>query len=557
MFCYHCQEAKKNVACDSAGICGKKEDVASLQDLLVYALKGLSFYAHKAGQLGIRDAKTDRFTARALYATVTNVNFDPAVFVSLIQETIQRRNHLRHQFIAAFEEKNDAPFSEPVPEEATWQYTDVSEAAFVAQGEAVGVMQISALDTDCHALRELLVYGLKGLASLIEHAEVLDFADEELYGFMHEALAFSLKADSSFDDLMTITLKCGELGMTAFALLDQANTARFGNPVPTKVYLDSWDKPGILVSGHDLRDIEDLLEQTAGTGVDVYTHGEAIAAHAYPALKKYFNLAGNFGDAWQEQRTDFQKFNGPILITTNSIQQQKDKYKDKIYTTGMVGWPDVPHIADRKPGQRKDFSALIEQAKQCEPPSLLSDNTTTLGYAHQSLQSYLEQIAAGIKDGSIRRLVVVAGADGRHKERRYYTQVAETLPPDTLILTAGDTKYRFNTLALGNINGIPRLLDAGQSNDFYSLIAFLKELQQALGLADLNELPVSFNIVWYEQKTILMTLALLALNVKNVRLGPTLPPFFTAKIKDRLAGQFALKGIDKAENDVAAMVAGN
>ncbi|MGJ0430424.1 hydroxylamine reductase [Methylobacter sp.] len=557
MFCYHCQEAKKNVVCDSAGICGKKEDVASLQDLLVYVLKGLSFYAHHAGQLGIRDARNDRFTARALYSTVTNVNFDPAVFVSLIQETVQRRNHLRHQFNAAFEEKSGAPFSEPVPEEASWHYTDVSEAAFVAQGEAVGVTQIPALDTDCHALRELLVYGLKGLASLIEHAEVLDFSDAELYAFMHEALAFSLKADSSFDELMAMNLKCGELGMAAFALLDKANTARFGDPVPTKVYFDSWDKPGILVSGHDLRDIEDLLEQTAGTGVDVYTHGEAIAAHAYPALKKYFNLAGNFGDAWQEQRTDFQKFNGPILITTNSIQQQKDKYKDKIYTTGMVGWPDIPHIADRKPGQRKDFSALIEQARQCEPPSQLSDNTTTLGYAHQSLHSYLDSIAAGIKDGSIRRLVVLAGADGRHKERRYYAQIAELLPQDTLILTAGDTKYRFNTLAFGNINGIPRLLDAGQSNDFYSLVVFLKDLQQALGLADLNALPVSFNIAWYEQKTILMTLGLLALNVKNVRLGPTLPPFFSAKIKDWLTEQFALKGIDKAENDVAAMLEGN
>jgi hydroxylamine reductase len=557
MFCYHCQEAKKNVACDSAGICGKKEDVASLQDLLVYVLKGLSFYAHKAGRLGIRDARNDRFAARALYATVTNVNFDPAVFVSLVQETVQRRNHLRQQFNAAFEEKHGAPFGEPVPEEAAWQYTEVSEAAFVAQGEAVGVTQLHAQDADCHALRELLVYGLKGLASLIEHAEALDFSDAGLYAFLHEALAFSLKADASFDDLMAMNLKCGELGMAAFALLDQANTARFGDPVPTKVYLDSWDRPGILVSGHDLRDIEDLLEQTAGTGIDVYTHGEAIAAHAYPALKKYFNLAGNFGDAWQEQRTDFQKFNGPILVTTNSIQQQKDKYKDKIYTTGMTGWPGIPHIADRKPGQRKDFSALIEQARQCEPPSQLSDGTTTLGYARQSLHSYLDRIVACLKDGSIRRLVVLAGADGRHKERRYYTQVAERLPPDTLILAAGDTKYRFNTLAFGDINGIPRLLDAGQSNDFYALLTFLKDLQQALGLADLNELPVSFNIAWYEQKTILMTLALLALNVKNVRLGPTLPPFFTAKIKDRLAGQFALKGISTAENDVAAMVEGN
>lgn len=557
MFCYHCQEAKKNIACDSAGICGKKEDVASLQDLLVYVLKGLSFYAHKARQLGISDARTDRFTARALYSTVTNVNFDPTVFVSLIQEAVQRKNHLCHRFTAAFEAQNGVAFSEPVPDEAAWQYTDVSEAAFAAQGETAGVMQIPALDDDCHALRELLVYGLKGLASLIEHAEVLDFSDAELYAFLHEALAFSLKTDSPLDELMAMTLKCGEHGLAAFAQLDKANTARFGAPVPTKVYFDSWDKPGILVSGHDLRDIEDLLEQTAGTGIDVYTHGEAIAAHAYPALKKYFNLAGNFGDAWQEQRTDFQKFNGPILITTNSIQQQKGNYKDKIYTTGMVGWPDIPHIADRRPGQRKDFTPLIEQARQCEPPSQLSDNTTTLGYAHQSLHNYLNQIAAGIQNGAIRRLIVLAGTDGRHKERRYYTQFAEALPQDTLILTAGDTKYRFNTLPLGDINGIPRLLDAGQSNDFYSLLVFLKDLQQTLGLDDLNALPVSFSIAWYEQKTILMLLALLALNIKHVRLGPTLPPFFTDTVKDRLTEQFALKGIDTVENDVAAIMEGH
>lgn len=557
MFCYHCQEAKKNIACDTVGICGKQEDVSSLQDLLVYALKGLAFYAHKAGQLELHDAKTDRFAAQALYSTVTNVNFDPAVFVSLIRETVQRRNHLRQLFTDAFLQKNGFAFDAPLPEAATWQYAEAREAAFAQKGETVGVMQNPDLDPDRRGLRELLVYGVKGLAALVEHAAVLGFSNAAGRAFIYEALAFSLNDNNSIDDLLVMNLKCGEYGMTAMALLDEANTAKFGHPSPAKVHFDVWNKPGILVSGHDLQDIEDLLVQTAGTGVDVYTHGEVIAAHAYPALSKYFNLVGHFGGAWQEQRTEFAKFNGPILVTTNSIQQPKDSYKGKLYTTGMTGWPDVSHIEDRKPGQRKNFRVIIEQARQCQPPSPIGEGSAMAGYAHHYLMDFIDKFVVGIQSGDIKRIIVMAGGDGRHKERKYYTQVAEALPKDAIILTAGDTKFRFHTLNLGEINGIPRLLDAGQSNDFYSLIVFLQKLQKALGADTLNAMPVSFNLAWYEQRTIVLLLALLAMNVKNVRFGPTFPAFFSANIKELFADRFSLKVIDSAENDVAAMMAGN
>jgi hydroxylamine reductase len=353
-----------------------------------------------------------------------------------------------------------------------------------------------------------------------------------------------------------MNIECGEMGLSAMAMLDQANMAHFGQQQPTQVYKDVWEKPGILVTGHDLQDIEELLEQTAGTGVDVYTHGEAITAHAYSAFKKFFNLAGNYGNAWQDQRTQFSKFKGPILVSTNSIQQQKKDYKDKIFTTGMVGWPEIRHIADRKPGQAKDFSPLIEQAKKCEAPTLLTEGKVTVGYAHHALTELLPAITEAITQGDIQRIIVLAGCDGRHKERRYYTQIAEALPENTLILTAGDNKYRFHDQDLGTINTIPRLLDAGQSNDFHSIIVFLQALQKSLALPHFNDLPVSYNIAWYEQKTIVMMLALLSLDVKHVRVGPTLPPFFTPNLLQNLADQFSLKGIDTVENDTAAMLQG-
>ncbi|MCK5188774.1 MAG: hydroxylamine reductase, partial [Methylococcales bacterium] len=339
-------------------------------------------------------------------------------------------------------------------------------------------------------------------------------------------------------------------------LLEKANSKKFGHPQPTTVYFDTWDKPGILVSGHDLQDIEDLLEQTAGTGVDVYTHGEALSAHAYPAMKKYFNLVANYGSAWQNQKTEFPKFNGPILVTTNSIQQPKKTYQDKLFSTGLVGWPDVPHIADRKPGQCKDFSAIIECAKQNEAPAPLTEGASITGYGIQVLSGLVDNIASAIKADKIKRIIVLAGTDGRHKERKYYTDLAEALPQDAIIITAGDLKYRFHQHDFGSIDDIPRFIDAGQSNDFSVIISFLKKLQQTMSLSELNALPVSFNIAWYEQKTILMMLALFVLNVKNIRVGPTLPPFFTPTILELLTDKYGLKGIDSVENDIEAMMKG-
>ncbi|NOQ35219.1 MAG: hydroxylamine reductase [Methylococcaceae bacterium] len=554
MFCYHCQEAKKNKACDTTGICGKKAPLSSLHDLLVYVLKGLSFYAVKAREQGIVQPRLDQFTAQALYATVTNVNFDNAEFVRLISEAVQRRNALCKELLAVYQQQ-DSTFEENPPEEALWQYEAIDEAAFIKLGETLTVPSLEGDNKDYHCLRETLIYGVKGLAALIEHSLVLGYEDKAFYDFIHQALDFSL-TEHSLEEALAMNLRCGELGLKAMALLNKANTEIFGHPVPTKIHTDVWDKPAILVSGHDLQDIEELLEQTAGTGIDVYTHGEAVVAHAYPKFKKFFNLVGNYGGAWQDQKNQFAKFNGALLVTTNSLQQAKKTYLEKLFTTGMVGWDAIPHIADRKSKQPKNFAALIEQAKQNPPPTLLTENTITTGYGLQSLLALKDEIASAIQAGAIKRLIVIAGCDGRHKERRYYTQLAESLPEDCVILTCGETKYRFNNLELGEINGIPRLLDAGQSNDFYALITFLQALQKTLGAANLNAMPVSFNIAWYEQKTIVMFLALLDLGVKNVRLGPTLPPFFDEDILTMLTEKYALKGIDTVEADIEAMLAG-
>ncbi len=545
MFCYHCQEAKKNKACDTTGICGKKAPVASLQDLLVYVLKGLSFYTIKAQQQDIYQPHLDLFTAKALYATVTNVNFDSNEFVRLISETVQRRNVLIKQLTLSADEV--------IPEEASWQYDEIDEAAFIKQGEILNVPSLLKECETYHGLRESLVYGVKGLASLIEHATVLGYEDQNLYNFIHQALNFSI-GKHSVEQALAMNLHCGQLGLQAMGLLNQANTKTFGDPVPTKVHTDVWDKPGILVSGHDLQDLEEILLQTAGTNIDIYTHGEAIIAHAYPKFKKFFNLVGNYGGAWQDQKNQFAKFNGSLLVTTNNIQQAKKTYLEKLFTTGMVGWDAIPHVDDRKTNQTKNFSALIEQAEQNSSPTLLDDNIITTGYGLQSLLALKEIISNAIQTNEIKKIIVIAGCDGRHKERRYYTELVEALPQNCLILTCGETKYRFNHLDLGEISGIPRLLDAGQTSDFYAIISFLQALQITLGLESFNAMPVSFNIAWYEQQTIVMFLALLDLGVKNIRLGPTLPPFFNADILAMLTEKFALKGIDTVENDIKAIL---
>ncbi len=551
MFCYHCQEAKKNIACDTAGICGKKADVSSLHDLLTFALKGLCFYAVKAQEHGICEMNIDKFTARALYAMVTNVNFDSAVFMQLITEAVQRREFLRRLLSA------QGVVLGKVPIEAQWQYSTIDQAEWVKKGETVGVMaagELSGDATDRHAAQEMLMYAAKGLGALLEHIQVMGIFRQDLYHFMHQAVAYTLQKEASLDDLLAMNFKCGEQGLLAMQILEQVNTEKFGHPEPSTVHLDTWDKPGIIVTGHEFQDLQDLLEQSAGTGVDIYTHGEMVAAHSYPAFKKYFNLVANYGGAWQDQKTQFGKFNGPVLVTSNSLQQPKKGYIDKAYTSGMIGWPDLMHIEPRKPHEQKNFAAIIAQAQTCTPPTPLTEGSVTIGYGRKALCALSPAIAEAINSGAIRRIIVIAGYDGRHKERKYYTTLVESLPTDTLILCCGDSKFRFWQLELGEINGIPRLLDAGQTHDFYAIMAFLKDLQATMQLPDLSALPVAFNIPWYEQQTILMMLALFAQGIKNVRIGPTLPPFFSAGILDKLSTTLAVKGIDTPEKDIAAML---
>ncbi len=558
MFCYHCQEAKKNKVCDTAGICGKKANVSSLQDLLMFSLKGLAYYCHQADEYGLVSDKTNRFMAKALFSMVTNVNFSPADFVSLVDEAIRRRNYVREQFLSTYQQKHEQDFSIPEYDELLWQYDQAEEKAFTEKGDQVGVEKdLDELDADVHALQECLLYAVKGLGSMAVHNLTLGIEDQDLYHFMHEALSITLSRDNTLEQIQIKAERAGELGQAAMKALGRANSKAFGEAEPSTVYLDSWENPGILVSGHDLQDIQELLEQTAGSGIDVYTHGEAIAAHSHPAFKKYFNLVANYGGAWQDQKTQFPKFKGPILVTTNSIQQPKKTYQDKLFSTGMVGWPGVPHIADRKPGQAKDFSEIIALAKQSEAPTPLTEGQCLTGYGEKALSQLTEKVAEAIKSEKIKRLIVVAGTDGRHKERRYYSELAENLPQDAVLISAGDVKFRFYQQDFGNIDGIPRLIDVGQSNDFYLIIDFLSQLQTQLGADDLNALPVSFNIAWYEQKTILMMLALFALGVKNLRVGPTLPPFFSEKILQMLDEKYVLKGIDTVETDIASMLAGN
>lgn len=555
MFCYHCQEAKKNIVCDKTGICGKKENISSLQDMLMFTLKGLAFYSVKAEEFELVSHKTHQFIAKALFSMVTNVNFSATDFVDLISQAVKRRNTIREAFLMAYQQSHEQAFEAKLPEEATWQYAAISETEFTDKGASIGVaLQLETTDKDIASLNECLLYALKGLGALAVHNAVLGIEEPEQSLFMQEALAFSLNKDHSLESVLAITLRSGEFGLKAMTVLEQANRKNFGDTEPTTVHLDTWGLSGILVSGHDLQDIDDLLAQTAGTGIDVYTHGEAITAHAYPKLKQYFNLVANYGGAWQGQKTEFPKFNGPILVTTNSVQQPKKTYQDKLFTTGMVAWTDIPHIADRQAGQPKDFSAIIALAQTADAPNGLTEGQTTTGYGQQALATLTDKIATAIQAGQIKKIVVIAGTDGRHKERRYYTDLAETLPMDTLIMTAGDVKYRFYQYDFGMIADIPRYLDVGQSNDFSVIIHFLTDLQHALGLENLNELPVHFSIAWYEQKTILMMLILFQQGFKSLHIGPTLPPFFTPNLVALLADNYGLKGIDTVENDITSIM---
>ncbi len=540
MFCYQCQETLKNTGCTVNGMCGKKDKTATLQDLLIYLLKGIALAAEKNQNNGPLDHQYGQFIAKALFATITNANFDDARFSGLIKEAILLRDQLKGDSSCCC--THDA---------LSWKGD--SEEEMIAKAKEIGVMATE--NEDVRSLRELLIYGLKGIAAYADHAAVLGKENDAIYSFMIEALASTTK-DLTVDEMVALVLKAGETAVTTMALLDEANTTAYGKPEITKVNIGVRTNPGILISGHDLKDMEELLEQTKGTGVDVYTHSEMLPANYYPAFKKYDHFVGNYGSSWWNQSKEFASFNGPILMTTNCITPVKDEYKDRIFTTGMAGYPEVKHIPNAKSGEPKDFSSIIEMAKKCSAPIEIETGEIVGGFAHDQVLALADKVVEAIKSGAIKRFVVMAGCDGRQKNRNYFTEVAEALPADTIILTAGCAKYRYNKLPLGDIGGIPRVLDAGQCNDSYSLAVIALKLKEVFGLEDINELPISFDIAWYEQKAVAVLLALLSLGIKGIRLGPTLPAFLSPNVIKVLVENFDIKPTGDVKADVEAMMVG-
>lgn len=557
MFCDQCQEAYKNTGCEVKGVCGKTEDVAVLQDLLIWVTRGIAFWGVKGRELGVADPQADRFVTEALFSTITNVNFDSDRFVQMIQHAVELRENLREQVKAACQARNGENCAFNPPAMAVWKPMFGDQQELLVMGATVGLLSDNTVNEDIRSLRELLLYGLKGLAAYTDHAAVLDRFNQDLLIFHQDALLAGVNPDLSADELVGWVLKCGEMGVQAMALLDEANTSSFGSPEPTQVNLGVRPGPAILISGHDLRDLDELLQQTAGKGVNVYTHGEMLPANAYPVFKKYDHFVGNYGGSWWHQKEEFEKFNGAILMTTNCIVKPSDSYKERLFTTGLVGWPGCPHIADRQPGQQKDFSAVIEKALQSGEPQALEQGSIPVGFAHATVLSVADKVVDAVKSGAIERFVVMAGCDGRQSDRKYYTDMAQALPESTVILTAGCAKYRYNKLNLGEIGGIPRVLDAGQCNDSYSLVVIAQKLAEAFGLEDINDLPISYDIAWYEQKAVIVLLALLYLGVKKIRLGPTLPAFLSPNVINVLVENFDIKPISSVEEDLQAIMAGN
>ncbi len=553
MFCFQCQETAKNTGCTVKGMCGKPEETANLQDLLIFVLRGIAVYGEKLKELGQPDRSNDDFVLQGLFATITNANWDDVRFEAMIKEGLARRDKLKSAFLAAYKAKNGKDFSEPLPDAATWSG---SLSNFADKAKTAGILATE--NEDVRSLREFLIIGLKGIAAYAEHAAVLGFRKAEIDDFMLEALASTTK-NLSVDEMVALVMKAGGMAVTTMALLDEANTTTYGNPEITEVNIGVGKNPGILISGHDLKDMAELLKQTEGTGVDVYTHGEMLPANYYPAFKKYSHFVGNYGGSWWQQNPEFESFNGPILLTTNCLVPLKkdNTYLDRLYTTGVVGYEGAKHIADRPAGGAKDFSALIAQAKKCPPPVEIETGSIVGGFAHHQVMALADKVVEAVKSGAVKRFVVMAGCDGRQKSREYYTQVAEALPKDTIILTAGCAKYRYNKLNLGDIGGIPRVLDAGQCNDSYSLAVIALKLKEVFGLDDINKLPVSYDIAWYEQKAVAVLLALLALGVKGIRLGPTLPGFLSPAVAKVVIEKFDLKPIGTVQDDIAAMMAGN
>lgn len=547
MFCYQCQETARNQGCTLRGVCGKTADVAGLQDLLIFLLKGISHYTVKMRKAGIDVPKTaNHFVMESLFMTITNANFDKERFVTRIKEAINLRDNLASDLKG----KGIAPDCHC--DCLTWKGETAEEME--KKAESVGVLQTR--NEDIRSLRQLITYGLKGMAAYAEHAANLGYEDEEIHAFMQDSLV-EITKELSAEELVGLTLSCGEIGVRTMALLDKANTATYGNPEITKVNIGVRNNPAILISGHDLRDMQELLEQTEGTGVDVYTHSEMLPANYYPAFKKYSHFVGNYGSSWWHQNEDFESFNGVILFTTNCIVPPRPSatYADRVYTTGASGFSGFKHIADRKDGMSKDFSALIAHAKLCAPPKEIETGEIVGGFAHEQVFALADKVVEAVKSGAIKKFFVMAGCDGRMKDRNYYTEFAQKLPKDTVILTAGCAKYRYNKLPLGDIGGIPRVLDAGQCNDSYSLALIALKLKEVFGLKDVNELPIAYNIAWYEQKAVIVLLSLLSLGVKNIHLGPTLPAFLSPNIVKVLVDNFGIGGITDVDSDIKMFMA--
>lgn len=536
MFCYQCQETAGCAGCTRMGVCGKSPQVAAMQDMLVYVSKGISAVTTQLRKEGKPVAKgINHMITLNLFVTITNANFDEDMIVARIFDTLQRKEELL-QMVA----EKDA-----LPAAALW--TAAEKAELESKAAEVGVL--STQDEDIRSLREMITYGLKGLSAYSKHANALLQDDEEVDAFLQKALAATLDNSLTVDDLVALTMEVGKYGVNGMALLDKANTSAYGNPEITKVNIGVGTRPGILVSGHDLRDMEMLLKQTEGTGVDIYTHSEMLPAHYYPAFKKYSHFVGNYGNAWWKQKEEFESFNGPILMTTNCIVPPKDSYKDRMYTTGAAGFPGCKHIAGEI-GEEKDFSEIIEHAKRCAAPTEIETGEIIGGFAHAQVMALADKVIEAVKSGAIKKFVVMAGCDGRAKSRDYYAEFAQALPQDTVILTAGCAKYKYNKLPLGDIGGIPRVLDAGQCNDCYSLAVIALKLKEVFGLEDINDLPIIYNVAWYEQKAVIVLLSLLYLGVKNIHLGPTLPAFLSPNVAKVLVENFGIAGIGTVEEDM-------
>ncbi|CAH2213067.1 hydroxylamine reductase [Tepidibacter aestuarii] len=543
MFCYQCQEAAGCKGCTVRGVCGKNESVAKAQDLLVYVSKGLAIVSNEGRKVGVIDPKVDKYITENLFTTITNANFDRKTILDRVKETLRLREELKAKVEAA---------GGNITGDAT-DWSAVTEEEFDKKAETVGVLATE--NEDMRSLRELIIYGLKGLSAYMKHAMNLGYNNEDVHGFMAKALASTLDDSLTADDLVALAMEAGKYGVDGMALLDKANTGTYGHPEITKVDIGVRNKPGILISGHDLKDLEMLLKQTEGTGVEVYTHSEMLAGQYYPEFKKYSHFAGNYGNAWWKQTDEFEKFNGPILMTTNCVVPPKDSYKERLFTTGASGVPGCKHV-DADGNGHKDFSEIIEMAKTCDAPTEIETGEIVGGFAHNQVLALADKVVDAVKSGAIKRFFVMAGCDGRAKSRNYYTDFAKAIPNDTVILTAGCAKYKYNKLDLGDIGGIPRVLDAGQCNDSYSLVVIALKLKEVFGLDDVNDLPISYNIAWYEQKAVIVLLSLLYLGVKNIHLGPTLPAFLSPNVAKVLVDNFGIAGITNVEDDVKMFMQG-